>query len=69
MMPHVEVAFNDSFVVHRYWEAADTNALLGDAGPRVPAVTTDGHAGLSPEIMAALPALEIIAATALTMMR
>ncbi len=59
MMPHVEAALIDSFVVNRCWEAADTNALFEYTRPCVRAVATDGHAGLFPEILAVLPALEI----------
>ncbi len=61
MMPHVEAALNESFVVHRFGAAGDIGALLNDAGPRVRAAATDGHSGLSADIMAALPSLEIIA--------
>ncbi len=59
MMPHVEAALIDSFVVHRCWEAADTDVLFEYTCPCVRAVATDGHAGLFPEILAVLPALEI----------
>jgi len=60
MMPHVEAALNDAYKVHRYWEADDRAALLAEAGPSIRAVATDGHHGLAPEVMDALPALEII---------
>ncbi len=59
MMPQVEAALIDSFVVNRCWEAADTNALFEYTCPCVRAVATDSHAGLFPEILAVLPALEI----------
>jgi lactate dehydrogenase-like 2-hydroxyacid dehydrogenase len=61
MLPRVEAALNDAYLVHRYWAAADRKALLHDVGPRIRGVATDGHYGIAPEIMAALPALEIVA--------
>ena len=61
MLPRVEAALGDAYVVHRYWEAADRAALLAEAGPRIRGVATDGHYGIAPEIMAALPKLEIVA--------
>ena len=61
MLPSVEAALTDAYIVHRYWEAADTDALLAEAGPRIRAVATDGHYGVAPRIMAALPKLEMVA--------
>jgi lactate dehydrogenase-like 2-hydroxyacid dehydrogenase len=61
MMPEVEKALQEAYEVHRYWEAADKPALLAATGPRVRGVATDGHHGISPEILAALPKLEIVA--------
>jgi lactate dehydrogenase-like 2-hydroxyacid dehydrogenase len=57
----VEAALADAYTVHRYWEAGDPAALLAEIGGRIRAVATDGHYGIAPEIMAALPALEIVA--------
>lgn len=61
MLPHVEAALGAAYLVHRYWEAADRPKLLAEVGPRVRAVATDGHFGIAPEIMAALPGLELVA--------
>jgi lactate dehydrogenase-like 2-hydroxyacid dehydrogenase len=61
MLPRVEAALEEAYVVHRWWEAADRAGLLAAAGPHIRAVATDGHWGIAPEIMAALPALEIVA--------
>ncbi|MEM1384403.1 MAG: 2-hydroxyacid dehydrogenase [Pseudomonadota bacterium] len=61
MMPHVEAALAGAYAVHRFWEAPEGAALLAELGPRIRAVATDGHAGCAPEILQALPALEIIA--------
>lgn len=60
MMPHVEVALNEAYSVHRLWEAADAGSLLAGVGAGIRGVATDGHAGLPADIMAALPGLEII---------
>ncbi|WP_340108383.1 2-hydroxyacid dehydrogenase [Pikeienuella sp. HZG-20] len=48
-------------VVHRYWEAADKDALLAQVGERVGVVATDGHHGCPPALMARLPNLKLIA--------
>ncbi|HET9067848.1 MAG TPA: 2-hydroxyacid dehydrogenase [Amaricoccus sp.] len=61
MLPGVEAAFGEAYVVHRYWEAPDRDALLAEAGPRIRGVATSGHHGIAPAIMAALPKLEIVA--------
>jgi lactate dehydrogenase-like 2-hydroxyacid dehydrogenase len=53
--PALEAAYR----VHRH-RPADA-AQLAEIGPRVRAVVTDGHLGIAPEVMAALPALEIVA--------
>lgn len=61
MLPEVEAALTEAYRVHRIWEVPDRAALLAEAGPRVRGVATNGHAGLEPDILAALPALEIVA--------
>jgi len=61
MQPSVESALGAAYTVHRYWEAPDKPALLAAIGPRVRGVATDGHYGIAPEILAALPKLEIVA--------
>ncbi len=61
MLPRIEAALGDAYVVHRYWEATDRPKLLTEAGPRIRAVATDGHYGIAPEILAALPRLELVA--------
>jgi lactate dehydrogenase-like 2-hydroxyacid dehydrogenase len=60
MLPSVEAALAEPYAVHRYWEAADRSALLAGIGPRVRGVATDGHHGIAPDILAALPALEVV---------
>jgi lactate dehydrogenase-like 2-hydroxyacid dehydrogenase len=61
MLPRVETALERAYRVHRYWEATDRAVLLAEVGPRVRAVATDGHHGVAAEVMAALPALEMVA--------
>lgn len=61
MLPRVEAALDAAYAVHRYFDAPDRAALLAEAGPRIRAVATDGHYGIAPEILAALPALELVA--------
>ena len=61
MVPGVEAALDAAYRVHRYFAAADRTALLAEAGARIRAVATDGHYGIAPEILAALPALELVA--------
>ncbi len=60
MMAHVEKALNDAYTVHRYWEADDKAALLAGHGGKIRAVATNGHSGCKPEILEALPNLEVI---------
>jgi lactate dehydrogenase-like 2-hydroxyacid dehydrogenase len=61
MLPRVEAALGDAYEVHRYWDAADRPALLAAHGAAIRAVATDGHHGVPPDAMAALPALEVVA--------
>lgn len=61
LQPSVEAALSSAYTLHRYWEAADRPALLAARGPAIRGVATDGHYGIAPEILAALPALEMVA--------
>ena len=61
MLPGVEAALGEAYRVHRYFDAADRKALIAEAGPRIRGVATDGHYGIAPEILAALPGLEVVA--------
>lgn len=60
LMAHVQETFDRDYTVHRYWEAADRDALVAEAGPRIRAIATDGHFGASRALMERLPNLEII---------
>ncbi|MFO1142941.1 MAG: 2-hydroxyacid dehydrogenase [Amaricoccus sp.] len=61
MLPRVEAALDAAYEVHRYFDAPDRAALLAATGPQIRAVATDGHYGIAPAILAALPALEVVA--------
>ena len=60
LMQAVMDGLEDRYTVHRLWEAEDRAAMLAEIGPAVRAIATDGHAGASAELMAALPKLEIV---------
>jgi lactate dehydrogenase-like 2-hydroxyacid dehydrogenase len=49
-----------AYEVHRYWEAADKAALLRKQAPHIRAIATRGDLGVSAELIAALPELEMI---------
>lgn len=49
-----------SYRIHRYWEAADKQALLAQCR-NVRAILTTGHLGADAALIAALPRLELVA--------
>ena len=55
-----QVPLEESFVVHKYYEAPDKAALLAEVGPNVRGIATRGELGADTELIAALPKLEII---------
>ena len=60
MMPHVEAALDAAYTVHRLYKTDDKDGLLAEAGPRIRGIATDGGLGASADLMARLPALEIV---------
>ncbi|SFR42357.1 2-hydroxyacid dehydrogenase [Litoreibacter janthinus] len=48
------------FTIHKLSEISDLNAWAAEHGASVEAVMTNGHDGVSPEIMAALPNLKVV---------
>jgi lactate dehydrogenase-like 2-hydroxyacid dehydrogenase len=50
-----------AYHIHRFWEAADPAALLGEVGPQVRGIATRGDLGASEAMIAACPRLEVIA--------
>ena len=62
MLPRVEAALDEAYVVHRYWEAPDRDGAPRRGRARASAAwRPTGTTGSRPEILAALPALEIVA--------
>ena len=54
-------SFDEHFMVHRLWEAADRQALLTRAGSRIRGIAAFGHGRIDHQFMTHLPALEIVA--------
>jgi lactate dehydrogenase-like 2-hydroxyacid dehydrogenase len=61
MMPPIEEALDAAYTVHRLFRAADRASFLDGVGSNVRAIVTGGASGASQALVAALPALEIIA--------
>jgi lactate dehydrogenase-like 2-hydroxyacid dehydrogenase len=63
MMPLIMQGCDARFEVHRYWEAADRDALLKRVGPQVEAICTGTFTGVKTDeaMMAACPNLKIVA--------
>ena len=60
LMPSVMTVLEERYTLHKLWQAEDRGALLADIGASIRGIATDGHAGASAELMAALPNLEIV---------
>jgi lactate dehydrogenase-like 2-hydroxyacid dehydrogenase len=52
--------FKAEFTVHELFRQPDRDAFIAAHAPEIEAVATDGHWGVPPELMAALPNLRII---------
>ncbi|MEM9765049.1 MAG: 2-hydroxyacid dehydrogenase [Pseudomonadota bacterium] len=61
MLPSVHAALEESFTVHKLFEAEDKEMFLLGIGGKVKGVATSGHIGCPPEVMNKLPNLEMIA--------
>jgi lactate dehydrogenase-like 2-hydroxyacid dehydrogenase len=63
MMPLIMQGCDARFEVHRYWEAADRDALLKRVGPQIEAICTGTFTGVKTDeaMMAACPNLKIVA--------
>jgi len=60
--PDAEMAMlAEAYQVHRLWEQNDPDAYLAEIGPRIVALATRGDLGASADLMARLPALQIVA--------
>lgn len=60
LMPSVMEVLEERYRLHKLWLAADRDGLLAEIAPAVRGIATDGHAGASAELMAALPKLEVV---------
>ena len=61
LMPAIQAALEDRYVVHRLFEASDHKAFLAEVGPRVRAIVTGGNYGAGAALIDALPELGLIA--------
>jgi lactate dehydrogenase-like 2-hydroxyacid dehydrogenase len=59
--PSLLAALQAAYSVHLFYEEADPQAWLAAHAGSIEAVVTGGHIGIPPALMAALPALRIIA--------
>lgn len=60
-MPTATSTFDDHFIVHRLWQAADRDALLAEVGGRVRGLARAGGTRVDDALMGRLPKLEIVA--------
>ncbi len=60
MMPSLEAVLDRDYIVHRIDGRADIGALPAAARGRIRAIVTGGGTGAAPELVEALPALEVI---------
>lgn len=61
LLPAHQAALDAHYTVHRLFDAPDKAAVLAQHGPGIRGVVTGGGTGISPEVAAQLPALEIVA--------
>ena len=57
--PGTTARLNQDYALHRLWEG-DRDRLIAEVAPRVRAAVTNGIVGMKGDLIAALPALEII---------
>ena len=58
--PADQSALDETYTVHRLWEAPDRAALLARIGPQVRAIATRGDLGADAALLAACPAVQIV---------
>ena len=58
--PRMMDKFDADFVVHEHAEIEDFERWLAEHADKIEAIATNGHDGVKPEIMAALPNLKVI---------
>ncbi|SIR10461.1 Lactate dehydrogenase [Rhizobium sp. RU33A] len=55
-----QLPLEQSFNMHRYFEATDKAAFLADVGPKIRGIATRGELGANASVIAACPNLEVI---------
>jgi lactate dehydrogenase-like 2-hydroxyacid dehydrogenase len=55
-----EVPLNETFTVHRYFDAVNKERFLAEVGPQVRAIATRGELGANRGMIEACPALEVV---------
>jgi lactate dehydrogenase-like 2-hydroxyacid dehydrogenase len=58
--PGTTARLDQTYALHRLWQASDQKDLVAEVAPRVRAAVTNGIVGLKGDLIEALPALEII---------
>jgi lactate dehydrogenase-like 2-hydroxyacid dehydrogenase len=61
LIPHIREQLEALYTVHPYYQQADKAAYLQQVGANVRGVVTGGHTGITREVMAQLPRLEVVA--------
>ncbi|MEP6720190.1 MAG: 2-hydroxyacid dehydrogenase [Variovorax sp.] len=61
LIPAVNDKLASLYTVHKYFEATDGQALLGEHGASIEAVITGGHTGISQAMLEQLPGLKVVA--------
>jgi lactate dehydrogenase-like 2-hydroxyacid dehydrogenase len=58
--PGTTARLDEAYVLHRLWQAGDQQSFVAEVAPGVRAAVTNGIVGMKGDLIAALPALEII---------
>lgn len=61
LIPSVNERLESTYTMRRLFEQADPQAYLAQFGPEIRGVITGGHTGIRREMMAQLPALQVVA--------
>ncbi|GLU35043.1 2-hydroxyacid dehydrogenase [Trinickia caryophylli] len=61
LVPAINKELDERYVMHRLFEQSDKDAYLLAHGPSIRGVITGGHTGIANDLIARLPALEVIA--------
>lgn len=61
LIPEIRATLNERYTVRAYYEQTDKAAYLREHGANIRGVVTGGHTGITREVMAQLPKVEVIA--------